>query len=55
MTNKQEHYEVTFENAKLIDEKIDGKTGVKVDVYTIERGSEYIKFIAAILLLSALI
>ncbi|WP_079709534.1 hypothetical protein [Paraliobacillus ryukyuensis] len=31
-----EKYEVSFENAKLIDSKIDSKTGVKIDVYTEE-------------------
>ncbi|MGY0694622.1 hypothetical protein ACW2QC_17885 [Virgibacillus sp. FSP13] len=35
-TIQQKQDKVSFENAKLIDSKIDGKTGVKVDVYTLE-------------------
>ncbi|WP_106494697.1 hypothetical protein [Lentibacillus sp. Marseille-P4043] len=35
-TIQQKQDKVPFENAKLIDSKIDGKTGVKVDVYTLE-------------------
>ncbi|MCC2252413.1 hypothetical protein JUJ52_21000 [Virgibacillus sp. AGTR] len=35
-TIKQKNYEVPFENAVLKGSKIDKRTGVKVDVYTIE-------------------
>lgn len=36
ITKTEGKYEVNFENAKLIDTKIDGETGVKIEVYTIE-------------------
>nr|WP_026681322.1 hypothetical protein [Priestia megaterium] len=36
----QKNYEVPFEDEVLIDSKIDEKTGVKVDVYTMENWSD---------------
>lgn len=32
---KQEQYDLPFEDAKLIDTKVEAKTGVKIEVYTI--------------------
>ncbi|WP_010647443.1 hypothetical protein [Oceanobacillus massiliensis] len=32
----EESDEVNFENAKLIDSKVDEKSGVQIDVYTLE-------------------
>lgn len=36
INDEQQRYEVPFEDSKLIKSEVDEKTGVKMDVYTIE-------------------